>query len=262
MNHLIKKLRWAVLGPPKPVKKDVPQGPFSGIFPLKVPLAPDVEKGWKPYPLFKRKVEGKFSLSAHASVLMPGICPHPPHVHTEEETLIMLAGEADLLLPEDESAGPDRRRRARAGDFVYYPASFPHSLEATGNVPANYLMFKWTGQNQGKPDPLDFISTGDMSQGYSSISNEKITMQLLFEGPTSMLKKLQCHLTFLPPGSGYDAHIDAHDVAIIMLQGEVETIDKRAVPMDVIYYTAGEPHGMFNPGTMPARYLVFEFHFS
>jgi hypothetical protein len=45
-----------------------------------------------------------------------------------------------------------------------------------------------------------------------------------------------------------------------MLEGEVETIGGRAVPNDVIFYRAGEPHGMRNVGAGPARYVVFEFH--
>lgn len=32
------------------------------------------------------------------------------------------------------------------------------------------------------------------------------------------------------------------------------------VAPSVIYYQAGEPHGMRNVGRQPARYLVFEFH--
>jgi quercetin dioxygenase-like cupin family protein len=226
-----------------------------------VPLEPDAEKGWKPYPLFKHKAE-PFSLSAHASVLMPGICPHPPHVHEEEEILLMLHGEADLLLPEDESAGPGRKRRARAGDFVYYPAGFPHSLECTGNIPANYLMFKWTGMRDQRDKPLEFMFVEDVRHRHIETSPSKFTMQRIFQGPTAMLEKLECHLSFMPPGKGYDEHTDAHDVAIIMLEGEVKTLGKRAVPWDVILYAAGEPHGMHNPGTVDARYLVFEFHFS
>jgi redox-sensitive bicupin YhaK (pirin superfamily) len=54
--------------------------------------------------------------------------------------------------------------------------------------------------------------------------------------------------------------VDAYDVAIIVLEGEVETLGQRVAPHGVIFYAAGEAHGLSNPGTTTARYLVFEFH--
>jgi hypothetical protein len=66
----------------------------------------------------------------------------------------------------------------------------------------------------------------------------------------------------LPAGKGYEAHIDPYDVAIILLEGEVETLGTRVSPTGVIFYGAGETHGMWNPGHTIAKYLVFEFHFN
>lgn len=83
---------------------------------------------------------------------------------------------------------------------------------------------------------------------------------LLFEGPTQHLNKLHCHVTRLEAGGGYDSHVDAHDVAIVMLEGESETLGRRFRPNSVIFYAAGEPHGMHNPGNEDACYIVFEFH--
>jgi hypothetical protein len=61
-------------------------------------------------------------------------------------------------------------------------------------------------------------------------------------------------------GAGYEPHVDAYDVAIIVLEGEVETLGQRAAAHSVIFYPAGASHGMSNPGPAPARYLVIEFH--
>jgi quercetin dioxygenase-like cupin family protein len=72
--------------------------------------------------------------------------------------------------------------------------------------------------------------------------------------------KLQAHVTVLEPGEGYDPHVDSYDVAVVVLEGEVETIGGRAAAYDVIFHRAGEPHGMRNVGTEAARYVVFEFH--
>src|SRR5262249_44735384 len=70
----------------------------------------------------------------------------------------------------------------------------------------------------------------------------------------------RCHLSTLAPGAGYDPHCDPYDVAMILLDGELESLDQRLTPHSVIFYPAGQPHGLKNPGAIPARYLVFEFH--
>jgi hypothetical protein len=62
------------------------------------------------------------------------------------------------------------------------------------------------------------------------------------------------------PGAGYEPHVDAYDVAIFVVSGKVETLGQVVEPNSVIFYSAGEPHGMKNVGQEPAKYLVFEMH--
>jgi hypothetical protein len=83
---------------------------------------------------------------------------------------------------------------------------------------------------------------------------------MLFEGSTQYLRKLHSHVTVLEPGGGYEPHVDAYDVAIVVLEGALETIGGHAAPHDVIFYRAGEAHGMRNVGDGAARYVVFELH--
>jgi hypothetical protein len=49
-------------------------------------------------------------------------------------------------------------------------------------------------------------------------------------------------------------------VAIVVMSGTVQSLGRIVGSPGVIYYAAGEPHGMTNIGDAPARYLVFEFH--
>jgi mannose-6-phosphate isomerase-like protein (cupin superfamily) len=170
---------------------------------------------------------------------------------------LLLSGEAELLLPENART---KRVRITAGNFVYYPAQFAHSLRAVSREPANYLMFKWKGKcwKDGVhleyllQDFLRFKEHQDLKQGFRS--------SLIFESATGYLRKLHCHSSMLTPGAGYDAHKDDYDVAIVLLKGEVETLGENISPNSVIYYRAREPHGMKNPGNTVAKYLVFEFH--
>ncbi len=229
----------------------------SLVYPLATPLDSDEKTGWKPHAVFKGRARNVRRLASHASSLMPGCSPHPPHRHEEEEFLLVLAGEIDLILPKEKN----NRQRMKAGDFVYYPAGFPHSLEAAGTVPANYLMLKWKNPHRkNRRSNLTFRQGSSEAAVFSGCAEGGFSPSLCFEGVTRYLNKLHVHLSTIVPGGGYAAHHDDHDVVIIVLEGEVETIGRRVKPHGVIYYASGEPHGMHNPGTVPARYLVVEFH--
>jgi mannose-6-phosphate isomerase-like protein (cupin superfamily) len=228
----------------------------SGIYPVTLPLHPEDDTGFRLYHRYRGSTGNVDSLSCHVSALAQGQCPHPPHAHPEEEILIMLGGEADVVLPSC-LAG---QRRLTAGQFVYYPAHFPHTLKAVSAQPANYLMFKWRAAHRDGParlgfqhvDLADVHPAGARSSGFES--------RLLFEGPTGCLGKLHAHLSFLAPGAGYEPHVDEHDGAIVLLAGEIETLGHRVRPHGIVHFARGEPHGVRNHGPHPARYLVFEFH--
>jgi quercetin dioxygenase-like cupin family protein len=232
----------------------------SRVYPLRVPLPPDETSGWKPYPIFSGSTADLRGLACHVSTLVHGHSPHPPHTHKEEEILMVLDGEVELTLPALGPREEDQRRRLTAGEFVYYPPYFPHTLRTVSRRPANYLMFKWHTDATDVSAPLPFGQYRAFETGATSSVAEGFRSTVLVDGATSGLRKLQCHTSTLSPGAGYEPHVDAYDVAIVVLDGEVETLNERVEPHGVIFYAAGEPHGMRNPGRVPARYVVFEFH--
>lgn len=196
------------------------------------------------------------------SILSPGITPHEPHSHQEEELLIMLSGETDIVRPDKEIANIETREIIRPGSFVYYPAFQPHTIHNVSKKPATYLMFKWQTQETSKKNNLNtkiFSYSKDPKSNRIESTNE-ISQTQIFNNPTRYLHKLHCHITTLQPGAGYPPHADSYDVAILLLEGIVETLDQRVSSQAVIFYTAGEPHGIKNIGDIPACYLVFEFH--
>ena len=232
----------------------------SGVYPLYLPLPPDENQFWKPYPLFRGSTADVPDLACHVSVLHQNQCPHPPHSHKEEELLLLLAGEVDLILPDTPGLTENQRMRLKPGQFVYYPPGFPHTLQTVSETPANYLMFKWYAPWTKTEAPLSFCHFSVFDALGANVVEDGFCARGLFEGPTACLRKLQCHTSTLTPGAGYDPHIDPYEVAIIVLEGEVETIGERVEPYGVIFYKAGEPHGIFNPGKGIAKYLVFELH--
>ena len=224
---------------------------------LSLPLEQDSRRGWRPYPQFKGSTPVLDEIGCHVSVLSAGCSPHPPHTHLEEELLLVLDGEAELLVP----TGPDdltpRIERLQSGSFVYYPSYQYHTLRNPERSPVTYLMFKW----RAAPDEIcEPLSTHVARLPAAVGGPASFSTKVLFEGATAFLGKLHAHSSELRPGGGYSSHVDAHDVAIVVLSGEVETNSRRLGPHSVVYFAAGEPHDMKNASTEIARYLVFEFH--
>ena len=217
-------------------------------------------KEWEPFHAFHGPTRTFADMSCHASVLTAGHSPHPPHAHVEEELLIPLHGEAEITIAASPDDPSPRVERLRPGSFVYYPAWQRHTIRNPGTTPIAYLMFKWAAaphSENGAPLATGIYHYGDATPPPGA---DAFWAQRIFEGPTGCLGKLHAHLTVLAPGGGYAPHADAYDVAIVTLAGTIETLGQRVEPMSVVYYGAGELHGMKNPGAMPARYLVFEFH--
>ncbi len=232
----------------------------TGVYPLTIPLETDSKRGWKPFRIFRGPTTSLIELESHASALIKDRSPHFPHEHKGEELLLLLSGEVDLIFPDKDDSGQNRRRRLKAGEFVYYPSYFSHTLQTASEAPANYLMFKWHGHQRREKSPLPFGHFEFSDPPEEPGRSKGFRSKRLFEGPTIYLNKLHCHMSKLKPGGGYDVHTDSYDVVIIVLEGEVETLGKRVGPHNIIYYAAGDPHGMFNPGTTIAKYVVFEFH--
>ncbi len=246
--------------PPAPVREKF-RHPLTGrVDPFRIPLPPDPERGWKPYPVFAGNTTAVDRLSCHISVLSPGHCPHPPHRHDEEEILVLLAGEVELALPDLPPGEEHGNMRLRPGDFVYYPAQFAHTLTSVGKEPANYLMFKWSRETRRTGSSLRFRKDNVFAVAGASAGVPGFRPRRVFHQATECLATLNCHVSTLTPGAGYAPHVDPYDVAIVLLQGEIETLGERVRGHGVVFHPAGEPHGIHNPGDVTAVYLVFEFH--
>ena len=225
---------------------------------VNLPLPENKTGGWAPYHLFKGPTPSLAFMSCHVSVLSPGCCPHPPHSHIEEELLIVLDGEADIEIAASPDDASPRVEMLAPGQFSYYPAWQHHTIRNRSTRPVTYMMFKWTGNMPAR--------SGGQSAGIfdyrGQLAAEDVrpfALRTLLDSPTGWLNRLHCHVTRLKPGAGYAPHIDNYDVAIVMLAGKVETIGQILAPCDVVFYGAGELHGMRNISNETAIYLVFEF---
>jgi uncharacterized RmlC-like cupin family protein len=195
-------------------------------------------------------------LECHYSVLMPGHSPHAPHQHLHEEILVVMNGEAELMLPDAENL--ERVVRAPAGTGAYYPAYRPHTIRNGSTAPVSYAMLKWKSASvrperlRGQVIDSEWLRAED--------SGEAKRLSTLFEGPTGFQGKLHAHTTRIAPGGGYAAHRDEHDVSIFLLEGEITVMGQRIVAPAVVFYPGGHLHDMHVSGETTARYLVWEFH--
>lgn len=220
----------------------------------------DSTKNWQAFPLFKGRTAALDMMSCHAAILRPGYSPHPPHAHQDEELLIVLDGKAELLVSDRPQFEGAKAIPVRAGDFAYYPAFQHHTIRNPGDQPAHYLMFRWNRTEAEAPSGKLNAVVVHGPLPADPVEGRGFTARTVFEGRTQWLRKLHCHTSRLEPGAGYAPHADAYDVAILVLSGQVQTLGREAGKGDLIFYPAGELHGMRNPGAEAAHYLVFEWH--
>jgi len=196
-------------------------------------------------------------IECHSSLLAPGASPHALHQHIEEEILVVVSGTAELHVADDAAGNVNAERvRMGAGDFAYYPTGTYHTLSNAGDTPLLYTMFRWV--NFGKPAerraaPRAFIRAGDaIASAPPGIGAP------LWQVRTRWLKRLHAHVSVLAPGEGYQPHADRYDVAMLLLAGRVETLDREVSAPALLYHPARAEHGIRAGGDQQARYLVFE----
>lgn len=232
---------------------------FNQVASLPAPLPLKKGEAWTPHRLFRGPSGNHDFLSVHASVLVPGHMPHPPHVHVEEEILVVLDGRGEILTGDSPDPEKADRTPVEPGSFTYYPAYQYHSLMNTGDGPLTYLMFKWPGAPHEVESPLglQIIHAKDVEP--EARPGKAFKVKRLMQGPTGYLGRLRAHVSEMDPGGGYPPHRDRHDVALIPLSGRLLANEEPLEPPGVAYHSGQSPHGLSNPGPAPAKYLVFEF---
>jgi len=129
------------------------------------------------------------------------------------------------------------------------------------DAPVVYLMLKWITDEYHSEHLLDRVFMKASEQlANSDVFSEDQKMEVILEGKTSFLRKLQVHATRMKPKAGYAPHEDAYDVGILLFEGEIETLGEKVKAPALIYYAAGEPHGLTCTSDTMAKYIVFEFH--
>lgn len=231
--------------------------PMARRFPLG--FLKDESQKWRRHHLFRGRSLIHACLQAHVSVLQPGHSPHPPHTHIDEELLIVLQGEAELILTGPNIKQESTIRKLLPGDFSYYPAKQAHTIRASGFTQLTYLMFRWSSVGTVNHNFLEtsIIKGREAAEGLPARSMQT---ELQIEGPTQHLTRLHSHWSHVGFLGGYKAHRDSHDVSLVLISGRVLSGCKFVSAPAVLYFPAGSKHGLRGMSFEPAEYLAFEWH--
>ena len=71
-------------------------------------------------------------------VLNPGQEPHPPHVHPEEEVLIVASGQGEIYCD-------NKTTQVGPGAIMYTGPNVKHGIKNTGKDPLVFYWVKWIG---------------------------------------------------------------------------------------------------------------------
>ena len=76
------------------------------------------------------------AMTAGSLELKPGMTPHPPHQHPEEEILLITDGTGEISLD-------GKITKAGPGFMMYCAAGRLHGITNTGRAPLTFFYFKW-----------------------------------------------------------------------------------------------------------------------
>jgi mannose-6-phosphate isomerase-like protein (cupin superfamily) len=76
------------------------------------------------------------SMTAGSLELKPGMEPHPPHSHPEEEFMIVTEGSGEILVD-------GKTTKVGPGSMMYSAGNREHGVKNTGTKPLLFYFYKW-----------------------------------------------------------------------------------------------------------------------
>ena len=199
-------------------------------------------------------------LEIHASTLEPGKAPHPPHLHADQdELMIVKEGQVKITIGgTSKILGPGSIAFAMSGD--------EHGIENAGNTQATYYILKYKSKLPmdlqraklvGGSFMLDWndLKTSNTAKGYR---------RDFFNRATSQLAQFEMHTTALNADSvSHAPHTHVQEEIILILRGNVEMFIAgnyyKASVGDVIYLSSGVLHALKNIGKEQCEYFAFQW---
>jgi mannose-6-phosphate isomerase-like protein (cupin superfamily) len=85
---------------------------------------------------FEGRTDKLKSMTAGSIVLAPGMSPHPPHFHEEEEFMLVAEGTGEIVCG-------DETKHVAPGAMMYCAGDKLHGITNTGATPMLFYFYKW-----------------------------------------------------------------------------------------------------------------------
>jgi (S)-ureidoglycine aminohydrolase len=200
------------------------------------------------------------SFEIHATTLLPHLAPHPPHVHAEEEELLIIKeGQVEVQI------GAERTILGPGSVALILPGE-EHGFQNVGDSPASYYVLKYQshapmnaerGAAAGSSFVVDWeeIAVREHSKG---------SRRDFYDRATVMTENFEMHVTQLNENTqSHPPHTHVVEEIILMVEGDVEMhIDGKtptATAGDLIFLDSQVPHAPTNIGKGRCLYFAFQW---
>lgn len=199
----------------------------------------------------------------HISTLNAGLPSHPPHVHPQEELIILNEGTLEVFINgATERIGP--------GSAFFFASYDSHAVRNVGSTPARYHVFNFSSAKTrslpvrpaAESAAPDTLRSGVFEWEKLTATPTKVGFRrAVLDAPTVTCERLRCHITTLNAGqAAHPAHRHPDEEVILVKEGVIEvTINgrtERASAGSVFFFASNDEHGMRNAGDGPATYYV------
>lgn len=198
----------------------------------------------------------------HITSLGAGNASHAPHIHPQEELIILRSGELDVHLNGTET-------RVGPGSLFFFASYDRHAVKNVGDTPATYFVFNFSSAATAAfkdklPLPAAPGRMGSAIWNWNDLKAEATKTgerRGVTDSPTSTLANFECHVTTLNPGlPPHPSHNHPDEEIVFLFEGQLDVtingVTKRATPGSIIFVSSGDEHGWTNAGDMPATYYV------
>jgi (S)-ureidoglycine aminohydrolase len=198
------------------------------------------------------------NLEIHATTIAPGKAPHAAHQHAEEELIVIKEGILRVTIKDSSwLLGPGSVAVMLPGDM--------HGFVNAGKTNATYYVIKSTSKTasdeRGKKAGGSFVID---ASAIASVENPKGRRKTYFERPTTMMHRLEMHMTTLNEGlKSHDPHTHVAEEFIIITNGTVDMQigeeHQKAVAGDIVLLRSGILHNATNIGKGSCTYFAIQF---
>jgi quercetin dioxygenase-like cupin family protein len=198
----------------------------------------------------------------HITCLNAGNASHAPHIHPQEELIILREGTLDVHLNGVET-------RVGPGSLFFFASYDWHAVKNVGDTPAKYFVFNFSSAaTAALKDKLPLpAAPGRMGSAIWNWNDLKVEAtktgerRAVVSSPTSTLANFSCHVTTLNAGlPPHPSHNHPDEEIVFLSEGQLDVtingVITRATPGSIIFVSSGEEHGWTNAGDTPATYYV------